>query len=63
MGTTYNDWLKEIDRLLDAEWGIGHNDLPPCNWFEMWLARMPAGKAVGMALGELLDGLIKEATP
>lgn len=32
MGITFDDWMAQVDRLLEARYGVGSSDLPDYLW-------------------------------
>jgi hypothetical protein len=47
---TFEEWLKQVDRLLVAKTGMDHRDLPDCCYRDMYDDRTPVGAAAKKAI-------------
>jgi hypothetical protein len=47
---TFEEWLKQVDRLLVAKTGLNHEDLPDYCYRDMYDDRTPVGMAVRRAI-------------
>lgn len=46
---TFDEWLRDIDRVLLATTGLSHNDLPDCCYRDWYDSSVPATIAAARA--------------
>ena len=48
----FDEWMREVDRQLEADCGCGHADLPDFNWRDYFDDGISATATVGDFLAE-----------
>lgn len=46
MAYSFEKWIAKVDQILGRRFGLGHNDLPDWQWWEMFDSEVSPREAV-----------------